>query len=58
MKDERITDKGRIIAAVLGALLLILLCSYALCVGESNGNAELHLHTARKVLKRLVIGQR
>ena len=27
-------------------------------VGESNGNAELHLHTARKVLKRLVIGQR
>ena len=30
LKAERITDKGRIIAAVLGALLLILLCSYAL----------------------------
>ena len=30
MKAERITDKGRIVAAVLGALLLTLLCAYAL----------------------------
>ena len=30
LKAERITDKGRIVAAVLGALLLTLLCAYAL----------------------------
>ena len=32
MKAEKITDKGRAIAAALGALLLILLCAYALWV--------------------------
>ena len=30
LKAERITDKGRIIAAVLGALLLTLLCACAM----------------------------